>query len=465
MEFIGRRVLYTNKTVDASTIVDILNDAIVEHGKNSSECEYLYKYYKGRHPILDRIKDVRPEICNKVVVNRANEIVSFKTGYLMGEPVQYVSRGDDVKADLINTLNDFMFVEDKASKDKELADWMHICGTAFRMVMPNKEYREEFGDSPFHLYNLDPRYTFVIYSNDLGEKPVLGVKYVLNSDGDIVYSCYTGKEYFEIVNGVITKSEKHSIGMIPIVEYPANKARLGAFEIVLSLLDAIDTTVSNRIDGVEQFVQALMVFKGVDIEADDFTKLRELGAIKVPENGDVTYLIQELNQTQTQTLIDDMYQTVLTICGMPSTGNGTTSDSSNNGAVILRNGWQSAEARAKDTELMFKRSEKDMLRIAMKIARDKIGFFVRLVDIEIRFTRRNYENIQTKAQVLIQLLSNPKIHPRTAFEYSGMFVDPELAYTDGMAYYEQYMAEQEKVLASAVDANTQASAQEADDEE
>ena len=39
--------------------------------------------------------------------------------------------------------------------------------------------------------------------------------------------------------------------MIPIFEYPANNARLGSFEIVLPLLDAINNIASNRMDGLE----------------------------------------------------------------------------------------------------------------------------------------------------------------------------------------------------------------------
>ena len=131
---------------------------------------------------------------------------------------------------------------------------------------------------------------------------------------------------------------------------------------------------------------------------------------------------------------------------MPSQADGGTSDSSNNGAVILKNGWQSAEARAKDTELTFKKSEKQFLKLAISIANTMKNLNLKLSGIEIRFTRRNYENIQEKAQVLAMMLSNDKIHPRLAFEHSGMFADPEIAYTSSMEYYEQNKKEIEKEL-------------------
>ena len=58
-------------------------------------------------------------------------------------------------------------------------------------------------------------------------------------------------------------------------------------------------------------------------------------------------------------------------------------------------------------------------------------------DIDIRFTRRNYENILQKAQVLDMMLKNGQIDPKLAFQHCGMFADPDLAYTMSKAYVEE----------------------------
>lgn len=443
----GRQLIYTDYDhIDASNVVEVLSKALVVFQSNQSDIRYLYDYWKGNQPVLSRVKEIRPEICNRIVVNRANEIVAFKTGYLMGEPVQYVNRGTEESAtDAINVLNEYMFAEDKAAEDEDLAEWFSICGTAYRMILPDREDNDEDG-APFHVYTLDPRYTFVVRNSGLGNPVVMAVKFVVTEEHGTVYSIYTDREYFEVVDGNIVKQESHILGEVPIIEYPANKARLGDFEIVLDLLDAINLTASNRLDGVEQFIQSLMVFEGVDVDADDFQRLKQLGGVKVPENGDVRYLVQELNQTQTQTLIDDMYQTVLTICGMPNR-NGGTSTSDTGSAVIMRDGWSAAESRAKRSELMFKKSEKQFLRLVLRIVNTLRGLNLKLSDIEIRFTRRNYENIQEKSQVLTTMLANSKIHPRLAFAHCGMFADPEVAYTMSMEYAEEQQKELVETLA------------------
>lgn len=442
----GRRMIKTDETeVTLNNVVTILRKALPTHWKNSSEIQYLWAYYRGKQPILDRIKDVRPEINNRIVENRANEIVSFKSGYLMGEPLQYVSRGSGENiTEAINQLNEYVFAEEKPAKDKELADWFHICGTSFRMVLPDDAGDED--DSPFEIYTLDPRSTFVVYNNGLGSKPVLGVKYVLDENGVITYSCYSKTEYFEIVESKVTVHRSHILGNIPIIEYPLNIARIGAFELVIPLLDAINLTDSNRLDGVEQFIQALMLFHNVDISSDDFRKLREEGAIKFRDidpqsKAEVKYLTSNLNQGETQVLVDHMYQTVLTICGMPNR-NGGSSTSDTGSAVIMRDGWSAAEARAKDSELMFKKSERLFLKLILNICHTLTGMDLKVHNVEIRFTRRNYENILQKAQVLDLMLKNTKIHPRLAFTHCGLFTDAELAYTQS----EEYAKEQEEKL-------------------
>lgn len=438
----GRRMILTDETeVNIGNVVQILRKALPYHWKNRSEISYLWSYYKGRQPILNRVKEVRPEITNKIVENRANEIVSFKSGYLMGEPLQYVSRGNAENiADAINQLNEFVFAEEKPAKDKELADWFHICGTSFRMVLPD-EMAGEDDESPFEIYTLDPRNTFVVYNNGLGNKPILGVKYVVDENGVVHYSCYSDCEYFEIVESKVVSYDTHILGEIPIIEYPLNMARIGAFELVIPLLDAINLTDSNRLDGVEQFIQALMLFHNVDISSEDFDELRERGAIKFKDidpqlKAEINYLVSNLNQGETQTLVDHMYQTVLTICGMPNR-NGGSSTSDTGSAVIMRDGWSAAEARAKDSELMFKKSERIFLKVVLNICRTLADMDLKVCNVEIRFTRRNYENILQKAQVLDLMLKNNKIHPRLAFEHCGLFVDSDLAYTLSAEYAEE----------------------------
>ena len=96
---------------------------------------------------------------------------------------------------------------------------------------------------------------------------------------------------------------------------------------------------------------------------------------------------------------------------------------------------------------MFKRSEGSFLRLVLRILRDMGDVTLSLSDIDIKFTRRNYEAIQSKSQVLVSMLQQEKIHPLLAFAHCGLFSDAESAYAMSMEYYEEQLARQEKQTA------------------
>lgn len=444
----GREKIKTNyREVTDDNIITILGNAYVAHLKNVADIEYLYNYFKGVQPILLREKKIRPEINNKIVENHANSIVKFKTGYLLQKPIQYVARKETVDETALGYLNDCMDIENKDSQDKEIANAQAICGTAYRLVLPNDDYGTLDDESPFEFSTIDPRCAFVVYSSDIGEEPLIGCV-VLNtkdvSGNSIVkLQAYTKDKYYVFTYGstVLEKVETHTKGRIPLIEYPYNEERMGAFEPVISLLDAINMVESNRVDGIEQFIQAIMVFKNVEVTKEMLELLKELGAINIEDNGEVKanveYLQQELNQQQVQTLVNYMLEVVYRIVGMPM-GNTKSGDDSGT-AVIMRDGWSEAEARTQDTELMFKRSEKMFLRLCLHYMKTLSynKYALALTDIDIKFTRRNYENIYQKAQVLDTLLKNGQVAPRLAFQVCGLFADSDLAYEESRKYIEE----------------------------
>lgn len=459
----GRRIIYTPyERVDDSNIVQILSTSLAIHLANVDEIEFLYNYYKGIQPILWREKKIRPEINNKIVENHANSIVQFKTGYLLEKPIQYVARKEDVSNDGVAFLNDCMMLECKETRDKEIANWSAICGLSHRLTLPNKEYNGS--NSPFKIYKTDPRQAFVVYSTAVGNEPVLGVITYLRKTEDgkdeLVCQAYSKETYYEWVKGEaeVRNSTPHILGNIPLVEYPFNQDRIGAFEIVIKLLDAINTIQSNRVDGVEQFIQALLIFKNVDITKEDLTKLLELGAIKIKDDGEVEanveYLTKELNQEQVQKLKDDMLEVVYKICGMPLGKGGSTGNSQ--GAVIMRDGWSEVEARTQETELMFKESERKFLNVALNCVRILTGgkYNLKSSDLDVKFTRRNYENTYQKTLILDVMLKNPKIAPRLAFEVCGLFGDAEGAYNESEAYYQEQLKLAQTEIKNNVGGNT-----------
>ena len=427
-QLFGRTVIYTDEEkITSDNLISVLTKAISVHKSNSSDIQYLYDYYKGKTPILSKTKEIRENINHKVWVNRAKEIVDFKLGYCFGEPIQYIRRGEEenLTAD-IATLNDYMYLADKATADKELAEWMLIAGVGYRMTMPT---------DTLSIYTLDPRNTFVIRYSGLGHPVVASVTYVEKENLGRIYSVYTDTEYFETDMLNVTVQPIH-LGGNPIVEYRADNAMLGSFEVVLPLLDAINEVESNRLDDIVQFVNSFLAVVGAELDAETVQNINEWKMMALPEGADAKYLSASMKQSDIQTLVDNLYQSILTICGLPNR-NGGSSTSDTGAAVQLRDGWEAAEANAKSIETMFKRSEKQFLKVALRILRANAGLELKVEHIEAKFARRHTDNILTKVQAMVQLL-DAGISPEIAIATAGIWNDPTDVAIQSKKYLEKW---------------------------
>ena len=474
-----RQILSSVDKVTDENVIEVLNKALAVHEINRREILFLKNYEKGLQPILFRTKNYNAEINNKVVVNIANQIVTFKTSEFAGEPIMYVTRGTGMRAsdtddkgekdtetipEKVARVNSMMLSEGKQTKDLKLTHEMFTCGVGYRLTIHDsgREETDYLDEAPFEMYVPASENTFVVRRSDVTKRVLMGVTYVFTDpeEKNPEYTVYTPNVKYTI-SGVdsemkIVSREQHNFGMVTLIEYPCNPNYMGAFEPVVPLLDAVNLTLSNKLDGIEQFVQALMVFDGVDISREDFLELKDLGAIKLPAtqsggNGGrkLYYLNEQLDQSQTQTVIDGMYKHILRIVGMPSQGDGNTSDSSNNGAMIIKNGWWDAEARMLETQSMWKEAETEFLKVVLKICSDGNELDgLRISDLEPKFWRQSYEDLLVKTQSFSTLRTSgmPAIQ---AFTFSHLSRDPE---SDAIVYdeYQQKLADVPFVVGSSV---------------
>ena len=466
----GRRKIFTSEEeITRDNVISVLQKALSVHELNRREEIYLINYEKGIQPVLNRTKNYNAEINNKIVVNMANEIITFKEAEFAGEPISYVSRKgnrgventDRKIPEKVAKINDMMLSEGKPTWDLELAHKMFTCGVAYRLSYHSegKGTDEYLDEAPFEIAVPEVENTFVVRRNDAKKNVVMGVTYVFRDppDKSVEYTVYTPDVTYTIEgiagmksvdNGLrITKEKRHNFGQVSLIEYPCNPDYMGAFEPVIPLLDAINLTFSNQLDGIEQFIQALMVFDGVDISRDDFLELKDLGAIKLPATQNsgggkkLYYLNEQLDQSQTNSLVNSMKQIVLEIVGMPAQGNASNGDSSNNGAVIMKNGWWHAEGRALQTQNMWKAAETAFLKVILKICNDTNTLTgLKISDLEPRFWRQSYEDLLVKTQSFSTLRTSgmPAIQ---AFKFSHLSRDPE---SDAIVYddYQQMLADE-----------------------
>ena len=244
----------------------------------------------------------------------------------------------------------------------------------------------------------------------------------------------------------LTDSENRTVKEYPllikghrIVEYPLNSARLGLIELTMSALNAINQIKSDDLDGIDQFIQSLLVFINQEIDVDRFKKLVQAGAVEVASSdpskpADVKLLTNQLVHSETKVVTDDLYNNVLTICGIPRL-NHKASGGDTGQARLLGEGWTMADERAKQDELSFKKSERQSLRLVLKICKYKGTLRnLKIGDIDIKFTRNKSDNLLVKTQGLMNMKQS-QVPPEIAFTICGLFSDPNDVYAKAKAYY------------------------------
>jgi SPP1 family phage portal protein len=431
----GRQVIRTGVDVTLENVVRVLESAMSVHAYNKGQIDFLHKYYLGNQPIYSRVKFIRPNINSRIAENMAYMAVRVITGYTFGKPVQYVQRRGE-KAEQIGELNAIMEDEAKALVDMTVAKHQSICGTAYKLIVADPYGGDEH---PIMIRALDPSNTFVVYSAGAEEEPVMGVSYydvpdAQNSLSVRHFDIYTKNQYYHL-SGEPGQYQRlsmdivkpHSLGDIPIIEFPNGTFRLGDFEPALPIMDAINELDSDRINSVAQFVQAYMKFVNCQLDEEAFNEAKRLGAFMVrSEEGlpaDIDFITAALDQNDSETLASRLDDKASDIIGIPQRTARPGGASDTGAAVTLRDGWADLETVAVDKENSFRPQERRMLRIALNILHTyNILSDLGISDVEVKFIRNRSDNLLVKSQSYMNLRS-AQMNDLDALQAVSLFTD------------------------------------------
>nr|DAS58797.1 MAG TPA: Portal [Caudoviricetes sp.] len=456
----GRKKIYTNyinkaqtgddmegfKILDRTNIVNALNLALRTHYKNAYEIRFLRDYHNGKQNIFNRVKDVRPDVDNRVVINYANTFTRDIIGYTFGKAMQYIARRTDneesnginpIKEE-VRLLNDYAELNDKPSSDQIKATNCSIYGIAHRGVFANRVDDED--EAPYYYLDLDSECTFVAYSSQLRRDPVFAVTYTKswgeNEDNYVLMTVYTMSEiymfkipfssttdYDGYIGVTVTDSnlvtgypKPNPLGILPIVECENNQFRMGHWETAITLMDAINKVGSDSVNDVEQFVNSILVAINAEFSKEqmDNVKANKYAEIRSPQglNCDLKYIQAQLDGTSVEQLRQYLEDSLRAVVGIPDRktrggGGGDTGD-----AVKLRDGWADMEVVARTTETFNKKSEKKELRVILKILRDlkKISK-TSMINVDIKYPRNKTDNLNSKVTAMSTMLGTQTMAP------------------------------------------------------
>lgn len=374
-----------------------------------SRLKKLEDYYRGNHAISSRVKEAN--LSNiKITTNYAAYIANFTSAYLVGEPVSYTAP-DGMNIDQILTT---LKKADSSTQDSDLALDIAIYGRGYELIYMSSD------EKPLpKLARISPLCAFVVYDDTVEQKPVFGVywhSYIdENNSKRYKINVFTAYKEFRFMSdedfGIIGDVTEipHSFGVVPLIEYYNNGQRGGDFEQVISLIDADNLLQSDRINDKEQFVNALLVLKGVTLGDDNeeaketLNALKQEGVMQLPAEGaDAAYLTRQFEENSIETLRMSIVNDIHKISCVPDMSD--KNFAANVSGVAMKFKLIGLEQFTKTKERYFAEGLRYRLKAIQNILTVKGAAAVDTEEIKITFKRSLPVNAVEEAQE-VNLLS------------------------------------------------------------
>ena len=462
LNYIGREKIFTDqKEITRDNVLSVLKKSYAKHRVNACDTQYLIDYEAGIQP-LPYQKVIRPDININTTDNMANYVTEFWKGYFWGAPPIYTQRGnkehhntdEDVDSSGISALNEMMLNGLCIGRERQkLADFVEKTGIGHVIVNPKTNWNDEMTKGAYaEVYTLDSRCAFCVYHAGIGQKKVMGVTYAKIS-GKLYYSVFTDTSRFEI-QGDKVKEYINPLGMIPIVEYERAVDRTGRYERQTSLMDNLNSMVSNFANDVAQKTQE--IWWGNDIK---FPEDENGNPIK-PQSGQwlLTYTGGEGNNPKIEPMsstfdssptleaIGNTRNEILKRCFVPmqysSEGGGSTGV-----ATDTMSGWNATAVDADREEQLVSGADREVLILVTKAvslapskelpANDPLRK-IHASDVDIHYSRQKNYDLNSKINAVATAV-NIGVNGRHALKMGGgAWPDVEQVWLDSKETMEAY---------------------------
>lgn len=422
-----KKIILDYDYVDGNNIAEVLDKALVHHNLNKSDCNYLIKYFLGDQDILKRPAPETSTINNQVVVNHAFPITREIVGYTFGNPIEYIQRDVGKKAD-VETLSDIYENLGGFGVDTDTAIYCSICGIGYQITLPSDEIsQDKTPDVPLIVTSLDPRDTFCVFSNKVGNPMIMSCNIIHTEDDGDIYTCYTNDLVITVDDKFdVTNVEPNVIGENPITMFENSLFRNGDWEQAISVMNASNLVASDSLNDIEGTIRSLLVLIGAEFE-DDTVGLKQVKENRLltlvsptGANVDAKFISPQIDSSNIQNIREYLEDARNLITGIPDRQTASGGDTGT--AVLNRNGWTDIEIVAKLKELFFKKAKKKQINVGIKILQllGLVDGDLSAKDIDITIGRHTTDNLQTKAQAFSTLVATGELATIDALEMSGL---------------------------------------------
>lgn len=427
-----QRIILDYQEVTPDNLFDVMSKIIPIHRQNAQDCDYLINYFLGDQDILDRTGIYTNNINNTTVVNYAFPITREIVGYTFGNGVELLQKDMKYQKD-VSKLSDIYTYEFSYYVDICSAIYSSICGVGYQITLPSKAITKDMTpDIPIVYDYLDPRFTFIAQSTEIGNPIILSGYFIKNKlTGKWEYTCYTEKYKFTFNYGE-PKSLKvmtNILGINPISMVENSLFLTGDWEQAIAVMNASNMVASDSLNDIEGTIKSLLVIIGAefDDEDEDAKKIKEKRILTLTKgngnlaNLDAKFIAPQLDSTSVENIRKYLEDARNVITGIPDrSANSSGGDTGT--AVLNRDGWTDIEIVARLKELFFKKAKKQQLAVGIKILQnlDLLSDELSVMDVDVIIGRHTTDNLQTKTQAFSTLVATGELATIDCLELSNL---------------------------------------------
>lgn len=265
-------------------------DLVKDHQMNQvPRLKRLHRYYLGKNDGV--ISRSEPKGDNRADYRTphsfAEYITMFRTSYILGKPVKtdYLEDGQDEQQEWLEAWNTNQDID---AHNFDLGLDLSKFGRAYELL-----YRGF--DDVTHIATSHPYWSFVVYDETVSQKPLFAVRYPSVRRGD--EELYQIEVYLEDRTLVFPPTtlygarlgepvvKRHYFGEVPVIEYQANRDRMGDYERAIPLMDLYDYAQADTGNYLTNTNEAMLVITG-DFNPDDVTYDKHANMLLLPTGTD-----------------------------------------------------------------------------------------------------------------------------------------------------------------------------------
>ncbi len=387
-----------------------INENLILQCLNELNKNYIVKkiykdYYEGNHNILKNytMQDSRSNM--KLVFNYPRKFVDNEVGYLLGKPVNYISKSDD--ANILNSI-DFNISHWDKEHNINLRKQSEIFGESYELNYINEE-------GEFSATILNPINCFVLEDGTAERNVVLAVhKFSKQFDDKEYLDVYTDSEILHYQIGTVSEtgiaysegelqflgSHNHIFERVPVIVCPANSEKKSGFQDIISLFDAYNALNSDLVNEIADHRNAYLVIENAKLEEEDLGNMKKMGIIQVPNGAKVYWLTKDINDSFVKNELDNIERKIYDLMDEV---NFNENWASNTSSLALRNKLLNLENRVSMREAIMEKVIRQRLKNLFILLSKKEGKIYDYRDVAVKFTRNLPTDLTGLADVIVKL--------------------------------------------------------------